>query len=185
LKAQIISLVIAVSLLALWFVGTRPLPESVLTGINVSRADYEVALSRWKAARISEYIITVEYEMEHRCLSSFVPCGIHTLHVTNDKVAFVSSTNQQIPEWQAKFEQWTIDALFQSVEGIVDHRETRCDNYPGPIYWKYVVEFDEQLGYPKRREVIASNDIGIEGGTFECGYSRVTKVKSLQILKRR
>ena len=182
LKAQIISLLIAVSLIGLWFVGTRPLPESLLTRINITYDDYSSAFAKWDAQDVEEYIITVEHKgtFPNR---AFIANGIHTLHVTPGQVALLNSTNADIPKSQRNFDGLTVNALFKRVADP-DKRVRRCDYFVEPIYYEHVIHFDEQVGYPRWIEVIAQNNTGREIDSLECGSGYVIEVKSVQILKR-
>jgi hypothetical protein len=158
---------------ALFFIPTPDTPTPPY--INVTRQQYDDALSRWKAQTVREYKI----------LSSNAPTlgersgSSWNLRVTNSSQLEVVSVNDAFPsddvEYQERLKFHTVEGLFSSIDEKITHQEQMASKgiavQPGEMY--YQTGFDSVLGYPTHIEAHPFN--GCRSGqcthTFDADWS--------------
>jgi hypothetical protein len=124
-------------------------------GINITQAQYDEALAKWRAAAISEYEMVVEYQA-----FSFY-AGTFTLRVKGGEVVEVisferggRSTGTPLPNpTDLKF--LTVETAFARVGEALATKPWDTNGSESKIPLDYKVEFDPALGYPSLLQVTA------------------------------
>jgi hypothetical protein len=124
-------------------------------GINITQAQYDEALAKWRAAAISEYEIVVEYQA-----FSFY-AGTFTLLVEGGEVVEVISFERggrgagtPLPN-PADLKFLTIETAFARVGEALATKPWDINGSESKIPLDYMVEFDPALGYPSLLQVTA------------------------------
>lgn len=111
-------------------------------GINITQADYDAALAKWKALNVQEYNIVVDY-------SAFaLTAGTWDLNVTHSAIKPNSFQRGGTPtpppavDNQALF-LLTVDGLFNEVSRALQSQQSD-ETY----LFRYEIQFDPDKGYP-------------------------------------
>ncbi len=148
--------------------------------INVSRDDYEGALSKWRSQRVTAYEIVVKYTTKSCGIGPVNTCGTWTLRVEGDKVTIVEYARGNGPtETQATGEDvrfLTVDSLFEEVRETIEAGPFEYMGFP----LDYVINFDDGKGYPRdiRRDGRQRNDGNINSMAWHLGsYIKVLDLR--------
>jgi hypothetical protein len=124
-------------------------------GINITQAQYDEALAKWRAAGVSEYEMVAEYQ------AFALYAGTLTLRVKGGEVVEVISferggraTGTPIPN-PGDLNFLTVEALFERIGEALATRPWDIGGSESGIPFDYQVEFDPTLGYPSLLQVVA------------------------------
>ncbi len=124
-------------------------------GINITQAQYDEALAKWRAAGVSEYEMMAEYQ------AFSLYAGTLTLQVKGGEVVEVISFERggraagtPIPN-PADLNFLTIEALFERIGEALATKPWDIGGSEFGIPFDYQVEFDPTLGYPSLLQVTA------------------------------
>jgi len=149
--------------------------------INITRQQYNEALAKWRAAGIEEYQMVADTK-------AFLG-GTLTVRYNNSTGTLLSKgTNGRPfatpePEYADYARKDTIEGMFEDIDEILQGStvlHTAAMMSSGEWYMAYRVEFDPELGYPKRvsGRPITSGDAAVYDADFEI------TITEFQILKK-
>ena len=133
---------------------TETTPPAQQAGINITQAQYNEALAKWRAAGVGEY----EMVAEHQAFSLYA--GTLTLRVKGGEVVEIvnferggRAAGTPIPDLtQLKF--LTVEALFEKIGEALASKPWDVSS-ASDIPLDYKVEFDPTLGYPTLVQITA------------------------------
>jgi hypothetical protein len=133
---------------------TETTPPAQQAGINITQAQYDEALAKWRAAGVGEYEMVVEYQ------AFSLYAGTLTLRVKGGEVVEVVNFERSgraagtpIPDL-AQLNFLTVEALFEKVGSALAAKPWEVSS-ESDIPLDYQVEFDPTLGYPTLVQITA------------------------------
>lgn len=110
-------------------------------GINITQADYDAALAKWKALNVQEYNINTTY-------SAFtLIAGTWNINVANGtpKAIDFQRAGTPTPAPDSDLSLFTVDGMFNTVARGLSYQQIKDDtNY----VYRFDVKFDPDKGYP-------------------------------------
>jgi len=146
--------------------------------IDITRADYEQALAKWRAQKVEEYQITTE-------MRAFMG-GVRTLTVKDkgNSIVILEPTPVRTPEPDS-FEYVkgdTIEGMFYEIDAMLDNAQvihSPAMMSTGGFYMAYHVEFDPTIGYPRFMSGHPVTEPGVV--VYDADWAKV--VTELKVLK--
>ena len=158
--------------------GPAPTPTPAANdtpGVNVTQADYDAALARWKALNVQEYNMEVEY------IAFSLYAGTWDLRVTSSDIEPTAyergGTPTTLPTTNGQdLRLLTVDGLFNNVARALQ------DQSQQDYQFRYETRFDPEKGYPTFFSARSVPNPNTGGGQIADADYTVT-VKSLTIVK--
>jgi hypothetical protein len=133
---------------------TEITPPAQQAGINITQAQYDEALARWRAAGVGEYEMVAEY------LAFSLYAGTLTLRVKGGEVVEIinferggRAVGTPLPDpKELKF--LTVEALFERIGEALASKPWEVSS-ESDIPLDYRIEFDPTLGYPTMLQITA------------------------------
>ena len=156
--------------------------------INITRADYEQALNKWRSRGAIEYEISVSRGRDSvQTRVNEAERKLYLLKNVRDLEELPVSGLKEPADF-ASFRGWTVEGLFETAEGYVAQMPTgggriRPGSEEYDYFYDFTVQFDPNLGYPtylseQLRTIRKSREI-----TWRTPVRPPMEVKSLVVIR--